>query len=132
MIMYHRFLGIFAFLSLLFFTGCNKTEEISGKVYIERDVLVDVLVDIHLIDGVTNDRKFHRKYDADSIDLLTPILEKHHTTRTMFDTTMAKYSKHPDLFDKVYADVLIKLNVMLDQNDKEGEGDKEMPNRERE
>lgn len=91
----------------------------------EREVLVDVLVDIHLIDGVTNDRKFHRKYDADSIDLLSPILEKHHITRTMFDTTLATYSKHPDLFDQVYADVLIKLNVMLDQNDKEGEEDKE-------
>lgn len=117
--MHLRFLGIVAFLSLLIFTGCNKTEQISGKAFMERDVLVDVLVDIHLIDGVTNDRKFHRKYDADSIDLLSPILEKHHITRTMFDTTLAIYSKHPDLFDQVYADVLITLNVMLDQNDKE-------------
>lgn len=123
--MHLRFLGIFAFLSLLFFTACNKDEQISGRAFMEREVLVDVLVDIHLIDGVTNDRKFHRKYDADSIDLLSPILEKHHISRTMFDTTLATYSKHPDLFDQVYADVLIKLNVMLDQNDKEGDEDKE-------
>jgi hypothetical protein len=126
MVMHLRFLGILAFLSLLFFTGCNKNEQISGKAFIERDVLVDVLVDIHLIDGVTNDRKFHRKYDADSIDLLSPILEKHHITRTMFDTTLATYSKHPDLFDQVYADVLIKLNVMLDKNDKEDGEDIEL------
>ncbi len=127
--MHLRFLGILAFLSLLLFSGCNKDEQISGKVFIEREKLVDVLVDIHLLDGVTNDRKFHRRYDADSIDLLTPILEKHHTTRTMFDTTMATYSKHPDLFDQVYADVLIKLNVMLDKNDKENEEDKGEPSR---
>ncbi len=124
--MHLRSLGILALLSLLHFTGCNKEEQISGKVFIEREKLVDVLVDIHLLDGVTNDRKFHRKYDADSIDLLSPILEKHQTNRTMFDTTMAIYSKHPDLFDQVYADVLIKLNVMLDQNDKEDGEDKEL------
>ena len=130
MVMHLRFLGILAFLSLLFFTGCNKNEQISGKAFIERDVLVDVLVDIHLIDGVTNDRKFYRKYDADSVDLLSPILEKHHVSHTMFDTTMATYSKHPDLFDQVYADVLIKLNVMLDKNDKEDEEDKEVSRQE--
>jgi len=114
-----RFLGIVLISSLLLLAGCSRNEEISGKAFIEREKLVDVLVDIHLIDGVTNDRKFHSRYDADSIDLLTPILEKHHTTRTMFDTTMATYCEHPDLFDQVYADVLIKLNVMLDKNDKE-------------
>lgn len=121
--MHLRFAGILAFISLLLFTACNSDEEISGKAFIERDVLVDVLVDIHLIDGVTNDRKFHRRYDADSIDLLSPILEKHHVSRMMFDTTMATYSRHPALFDQVYADVLIKLNVMLDQNDKEERGE---------
>lgn len=116
-----RLLGILAFISFLLFTACNKNEQISGKAFMEREVLVDVLVDIHLIDGVTNDRKFHRRYDADSIDLLSPILEKHHVSRTMFDTTMATYSRHPELFDQVYADVLIKLNVMMDKNDKEEE-----------
>ena len=121
------FLGILAFISLLFFTACNSDEQISGKAFMERDVLVDVLVDIHLIDGVTNDRKFHRKYDADSIDILSPILEKHHVSRTMFDTTMATYSRHPDLFDQVYADVLIKLNVMLDKNDKAEEEELSTP-----
>lgn len=113
-----RLLGILASISFLLFTACSKNEQISGKAFMEREVLVDVLVDIHLIDGVTNDRKFHRRYDADSIDLLSPILEKHDVSRTMFDTTMATYSRHPDLFDQVYADVLIKLNVMLDKNDK--------------
>lgn len=122
-----RLLGILAFISFLLFTACNKNEQISGKAFIERDVLVDVLVDIHLIDGVTNDRKFHRKYDADSIDLLSPILEKHHVSRTMFDTTMATYSRHPDLFDQVYADVLIKLNVMMDKNDNEEEKELSRP-----
>lgn len=98
--------------------ACQKKKSIAGKAFIQREVLVDVLVDIHLADGVTNDRKFNRKYDADSIDILSPILEKHQVTREMFDTTLIVYSQHPELFDKVYNDVLIKLNVMLDENDK--------------
>jgi hypothetical protein len=99
--------------------ACKKSETISGKAFMEREVLVDVLVDLHLADGVTNDRKFSRKYDADSVDVLSPILEKHQVSREMFDTTLVVYSQHPDLFDQVYNDVLIKLNVMLDENDKD-------------
>ena len=114
-----RYSGILILLLALTFTACKKQKKITGKEFIERDALVGVLVDIHLMDGVTQDRRFNRKYDADSIDILTPILEKHQVTRQMFDTTMLVYSRHPILLDEVYNDVLIKLNVMLDANNKE-------------
>ena len=113
------FPGIFLIVAALLFSSCGKDKEIKGNEFMERDVLVDVLVDIHLVDGVTNDRKFHRRYETDSIDLLSPILEKHNVSRAMYDTTMAEYLNSPVLLDKVYNDVLIKLNVMLDENDKE-------------
>ncbi len=98
--------------------ACEKKKSITGKAFLKREVLVNVLVDLHLADAVTNDRKFNRKYDADSIDILSPILEKHQVSREMFDTTLTVYSQYPELFDQVYNDVLIKLNVMLDENDK--------------
>ena len=103
------------------FTACKNKRSISGKEFIERDVLVEVLVDIHLMDGVTQDRKFNRIYDTDSLDILTPILDKYQVTKQMFDTTMYVYSRNPELLDEVYNDVLIKLNVMLDENNKEEE-----------
>ena len=111
--------GILILLLVLTFTACQKKKSITGEAFIEREVLVDVLVDIHLMDGVTQDRKFGRKYDVDSLDIFTPILEKHQVTKQMFDTTMFVYSRNPELLDKVYNDVLIKLNVMLDENNKE-------------
>jgi len=111
--------ALLVFILVMLLPACKKQESISGKAFVEREVMVDVLVDIHLADGVTNDRKFNRKYDVDSIDLLTPILEKHHITREMFDTTLVVYSQHPELFDQLYSDVLIKLSVMLDESDKE-------------
>ena len=111
--------SILILLLVLTFTACQKKKNITGDEFIERDVLVDVLVDIHLMDGVTQDRKFGRKYDVDSIDIFTPILEKHQVSKQMFDTTMFVYSRYPELLDQVYNDVLIKLNVRLDENNKE-------------
>jgi hypothetical protein len=106
-------------LLVLIFTACQPEKSITGDEFIEREVLVNLLVDIHLADGVTNDQKFSRKYDADSIDILTPILEKYNVTRHMFDTTMYVYTRNPELLDLVYNDVLIKLNVMLDEINKD-------------
>jgi len=101
------------------FISCQDKESITGKEFIEREVLVDLLVDIHLADGITNDHKFNRKYDVDSIDILTPILDKYQVTRQMFDTTMYVYTRNPEILDLVYNDVLIKLNVMMDKFSKE-------------
>ena len=114
-----RYPGILFLLLVFTFTACQKKKSISGNEFIEREVLVDLLVDIHLMDGVTQDRKFNRKFEVDSIDIFTPILEKHQVTKQMFDTTMFVYSRNPVLLDQVYNDVLIKLNVMLDKNNKE-------------
>jgi hypothetical protein len=105
---------------ILLIPDCSKPKKISGKEFIDKEVFVDVLVDIHLIDGITNDRKFFRRYsDVDSIDVLGPILEKHHVTKEMFDTTMVVYTRHPELFDEVYDEVLSRLNMMLDDIDRE-------------
>jgi hypothetical protein len=98
--------------------GCSQKKQISGKAFIPREELVDILVEIHLMDGITNDRKFYRRYEGvDSIDLLGPILEKHGVTVQMFDTTIFEYTRYPVLLDQVYNDVIMKLNIMLDEND---------------
>ena len=99
----------------------RKDEKITGNAFVKREVLVDILVDIHLMDGIAQDRQFSRKYDVDSIDVLSPILAKHQVSRQMFDTTMYEYTRNPGLLDEVYNDVLIKLNMMLDENSKEEE-----------
>lgn len=116
-----RYTGLVVFLLALTVSGCQKKKSISGDAFIEREVFVKVLVDIHLMDGVTQDRKFSRKYDVDSVDVFSPILEKYHVSRQMFDTTMYEYSRYPELLDEVYNDVLIQLNVMLDENSREEE-----------
>jgi len=116
-----RFPLILLIVSVLAFSGCIQKKTISGKEFIPREVLVQVLVDIHLMDGITNDRKFLRRYETDSIDLLNPILDKYGIAPEMFDTTMFEYSRYPVLLDQVYNEVLRRLNVMLDENDNSDE-----------
>lgn len=118
MVMNLRFTGILLIISAIALSGCHKDSSITGKEYVPHEVLVDVLVDLHLVDAITNDRKFHLRYEADSIDLVSPIFIKYNINQAMFDTTLTEYSRHPELFDQVYNEVLIKLNVMLDENDK--------------
>ena len=115
-----RILVLLLGLILITLVGCSKKTEIGGKAFVPRDELVDMLVDLHLVDGITNDRKFYRSYEeVDSVDLLGPILEKYQVSQQMFDTTIYEYSRYPEIFDQVYNDVLTKLNIMLDENDLE-------------
>ena len=108
--------------SLLLLAACMKKDSITDKAFITKDVLVEVLTEIHLIDGITEDRKYYRKYNFnDSIDLMSPVFEKHNITREQFDTTIAEYSRYPELLDKVYDEVIMKLNLMLDENDEQNE-----------
>ena len=110
------------------FWSSSEKKKITGKEYIPQEVLVDVLVDIHLTDGVTEDRKYYRKYNFnDSIDLMSPIFRKYEITREMFDSTMVEYSRHPELLDKVYDEVIMKLNLMLDEIDERSESSSEDP-----
>ena len=120
--MHYRAFYLLLILVVLIPEGCTRKKQITGKEFIPREVFVDLLVDIHLMDGITNDRKFYRRYEeVDSIDYLGPIFEKHRVTPQMYDTTMYAYSRHPELLDQVYNDVLMKLNIMLDENEQEEE-----------
>jgi len=109
-----RFLALtFLIASLL---SCkDELTKINKKNLIPREELVEILVGIHMADVMTNGLNFSRKYEpGDTIDLYLSIFEKHHVTRVQFDSTVAMYIRQPDVYLKVYDEVLLKLNYMLD------------------
>jgi hypothetical protein len=114
-------------------TACKGDKKISGKEYIEKEVLVKVIMDMHLVDGITNDMKYYRKFNPeDSIDIYGPIFIKYGIDREMYDRTIEEYSKYPKLMDEVYDQVLMQLNLLQDQVENEEDKKIEMiPGRKR-
>lgn len=113
--------GIIFLLIMLMATGaCTRKKKISGSEFVERDVMVGVILDMHLVDGVTNNVAYYRKYEpGDSIDLYSPVFDKYGITREKFDRTLEEYSNYPYLLDGLYDEVIMRLNVMQDELDEE-------------
>ena len=96
--------------------GCGQRTKIKGAEFIPKDILVQVISDMHIIDGITNDMKYYRKYNpGDSIDLYSSIFEKYNVDSEMYELTINEYSKYPQLLDEVYDEVLMKLNLLQDK-----------------
>jgi hypothetical protein len=112
--------------------GCKREKKVTGKEYIPRDVLVHVITEIHLIDGITNDMQYYRKYNpGDSIDIYSSIFDKHNVDREMYERTIDEYSKYPQLLDKVYDEVLMELKLLQDKVEAEEQEDRPEVIRER-
>jgi hypothetical protein len=87
---------------------------------------INVLVDIHLADGIAVENMSHASgAPLDSASLYGSVFSKYGVTRPMFDSTMSFYSEHPDDFQKVYNKVTAKLKRMEDElNARQEEEDK--------
>ena len=89
--------------------------KIPKKDAIDREEFVHILADIHLMDAITNNANYFRRYEpGDSVDLYNSIFEKYEVTKAEFDSTVALYTKKPDLYLEVYDEVIFELNFRLD------------------
>jgi len=81
---------------------------------------VNVLVDIHLADGmaVTNMNNTGA-FKLDSASLYGSVLKKYKVTRAQFDSTIVFYSSHPGDFQQIYNKVLAKLKMMEEELNRE-------------
>jgi hypothetical protein len=99
----------------LLFLGCNPHHGIKKKYLLERDVFVNLLVDIHLTYAIQGSSEYHelsRKYD--SIDIHSVIFQKYGVEKAAFDSTMSYYSKKPEDLVKIYDEVIMHLNQLQD------------------
>ena len=95
----------------------NDPMKASIKNKIERETFVDILVDIHIMDAISNESMYYRKFPSqDSVDLYSSIFQKYDVSQADFDSTVVAYTRHPGMYKEVYDDVLLKLNLMLDES----------------
>jgi len=104
---------IFIFAALL---SCkDDITRMKKKNLIPRSEFVQILAEIHMLDVMAIGPDFNRKFEAgDTILLNQSIFDKYHVTKAQFDTTVSMYVRQPELYTKVYDEVLLKLNYMLD------------------
>jgi hypothetical protein len=108
------------FIAILFFTAAllscqDDFTKIRKKGLVPREDFVKILVDIHLADALTNGSMFSRKFEpGDTVELNESIFRKYNVTKAQFDSTISMYIRQPDVYMKVYDEVLLKLNYILD------------------
>ena len=99
---------IYCFIISLILFSCGNVKR---KYLIPDKVLVPLLVDLHLADGVgAAFRVLPLPENADSLALYTGIFEKHGVTRAQFDSTMTYYTDHPKNLIKIYDKVIENLS----------------------
>lgn len=101
----------------ILFASCadDPTKVKIKKKAMEREKFVKILADIHMMDAITNQSGYFRKYEPeDSIDLYSSIFDKYGVSKAEFDSTVSVYSKKPDLYLNLYDDVIFELNFRLD------------------
>jgi hypothetical protein len=104
-----------AFLLAILFSCKDEFTTIKTKGLIPRKDFVEILAAIHLADVLTSGPNFTRKFEAgDTLEINELILKKYNVTNAQFDSTVATYIHQPDVYMKVYDEVLLKLNYMLD------------------
>lgn len=98
------------------FCSCNSNPD-AGKEQIDRETFINVLVDVHLVDGYMTTKGYRPKDHYNIIgNAYNYVFEKYGITRSEFMNTMKWYSNHADELELVYNKVIARLQVYEDEN----------------
>ncbi len=97
---------------ILLFAGCSTNPKgPRGYNIIPPGEMIDLLADLHYYDGlISQNDEITAGVDKDSTDLYRFIFEKHGVDRLKFEKSMNYYAFEPGNFERMYAEVIEKLN----------------------
>ena len=118
-----RYLWLFVVLAFAL-QSCSRGD--GARPEINKDKLVDVLVDIHITDGYLLYSGTRIDRDRDKIEgAYDYVLRKHNITPKQFRNTMKYYSRHTGDYERLYNKVIEKLTKLETENLKANEEDDE-------
>lgn len=102
------------FLGIMLFYSCDKTVFQKPENLVSRSKMVKMLVDIHIAEGTFNNRKYQDSLLAKSKsgDFYQSILKKYNCPDSVFEKSFVYYASEPKKFEKMYREVVNKLNEM--------------------
>lgn len=98
------------FICVFFIVGCGKNRPPKG--ILEEDKMVEILIDIHLAEGLVS--TFPIPYDSSRKlypYLETEIFSKHQVPDSVFTLSLEYYMRDPVIMDRFYARTIDSLNV---------------------
>lgn len=125
-------LSAFLIFLLLFSAGCSGDDSDKPDLVLEKDKMVEVMVDVHLAEAVLT----RLRGKGEDVTELTEVyyqrvFEMNHITQQEFDTSFTYYQRNLDIMDDIYEDVITELNKMEREAEliqrKEAETDKKKP-----
>ena len=98
--------------TILVFTLCSLLLILSGcrpKGILHSWELRALLYDLHRMDALL--QVSGKQYESDEVRNIyyAAVLEKHGVTQAQFDSSLVWYTAHPQLFDKIYPKVIVRL-----------------------
>lgn len=98
---------------LMAMTACQSNRP-PGHL-IKQDDLVPILVDLHLVYALQGTIEFRTlSREIDSVDTYSYVFDKHGIDKTLFDSTIAWFSRNPERFTDVYDEVVMQLTRKAD------------------
>ena len=87
------------------FTACRGGDVLSKRK------MVEVLTDLHKMDGILQVNGVVRNQDANEMAYYEAVLASHGVSRAQFDSSLVWYTHHPQRFNKLYPRVLKNLEA---------------------
>jgi hypothetical protein len=95
---------------LTLFSSCKK-----NKYIIPRKPFKNILIELHLADGVYMMNYGKYQIHTDSLNFYNTIFKNYGYTRAQFDSTLKYYTVHPKEFDLIYDGVITELNMLVEE-----------------
>jgi hypothetical protein len=109
----NRFVFLVLWVTLSMLLSCQHDRP--SKDVLDKEELVPLLVDLHMLRAIESSVEYRKiAQQVDSVDSYSYIFEKHGTTKAVFDSSLAWYSRHPGLFTEVYDEVVMNLTRLKD------------------
>ncbi|WP_299584086.1 DUF4296 domain-containing protein [uncultured Sunxiuqinia sp.] len=84
---------------------------------IKEKQMVDMLYDIHLNEAYASQARYDKKrIQVESKDLYLSVLEKYGVPDSVFAQSVVFYSSRPKLYDRIYQQVVERLNMLQEEN----------------
>ena len=108
---------ILIFTVILILSGCRYNWIEKPKELIPPQKMVDMLVDLHIANAIFLETNYRpgTGIKLKSEDYYYSVLHKYNIPDSVFEKSVIYYSNYPKEFEKIYADVLDKINIKKEE-----------------